>query len=84
MSRSLSFHSGDELPKKYYIRARRIILVRHGESEGNKDERAYVHTPDWRIALTDEVCDQFSCGLNYLCIIPVVHECVCVCKKLDL
>ena len=64
MTRYLSFESGDELPKKYYIRARRIILIRHGESEGNKDEQAYVHTPDWRIALTDKVCDQFACILS--------------------
>ena len=30
----------------------RIILVRHGESAGNKDETAYAHTADWRIPLT--------------------------------
>ncbi len=31
----------------------RIILVRHGESQGNVDEDAYAHTPDNRIALTE-------------------------------
>ncbi len=31
----------------------RIILVRHGESLGNIDERAYATTADWRIPLTD-------------------------------
>jgi len=30
----------------------RIILIRHGESLGNVDERAYVTTADWRIPLT--------------------------------
>lgn len=27
----------------------RIILVRHGESTGNADERVYVQTPDWKV-----------------------------------
>jgi broad specificity phosphatase PhoE len=31
---------------------KRIILIRHGESLGNIDERAYVTTADWRIPLT--------------------------------
>lgn len=31
----------------------RIILVRHGESLGNVDERAYATTADWRIPLTN-------------------------------
>jgi len=30
----------------------RIILIRHGESLGNIDERAYGETADWRIPLT--------------------------------
>ncbi|KAL7541046.1 hypothetical protein ACHAXR_010587 [Thalassiosira sp. AJA248-18] len=30
----------------------RIVLIRHGESLGNIDERAYVTTADWRIPLT--------------------------------
>jgi broad specificity phosphatase PhoE len=32
---------------------RRIILVRHGESEGNVNDSAYVQTPDNLISLTD-------------------------------
>ena len=36
-----------------WSKAKRIILVRHGESEGNVDPVAYVKTPDWRIQLTD-------------------------------
>lgn len=31
----------------------RIILLRHGESLGNIDQKAYVTTADWRIPLTD-------------------------------
>jgi len=33
-------------------RPRRIVLVRHGESEGNVDEAAYTRVPDPRIGLT--------------------------------
>eukprot|EP01046_Picozoa_sp_COSAG06_P055665 COSAG06_NODE_10302_length_1707_cov_1.855100_2_plen_402_part_01 len=32
---------------------RRIVLIRHGESQGNVDETAYVRTADWRIPLTE-------------------------------
>lgn len=35
-------------------RPRRIILVRHGESEGNVDETAYTKVPDPQIALTEK------------------------------
>ena len=31
---------------------KRIIFVRHGESLGNVDERAYSETPDWKISMT--------------------------------
>ncbi|WOL03345.1 hypothetical protein Cni_G12065 [Canna indica] len=31
---------------------KRIILVRHGESQGNRDMAAYTTTPDYRIPLT--------------------------------
>eukprot|EP00898_Chlorokybus_atmophyticus_P000747 jgi/Chlat1/1673/Chrsp127S01912 len=34
-------------------RPRRIILVRHGESEGNVDEDAYTRIPDSKICLTE-------------------------------
>lgn len=33
-------------------RPHRIILVRHGESEGNIDDTIYEHVPDHRISLT--------------------------------
>ena len=32
---------------------KRIILVRHGQSEGNVDSAAYARTPDSQIALTE-------------------------------
>lgn len=35
----------EDLPK-------RLILVRHGESEANVDRSQYAHLPDWRISLT--------------------------------
>ncbi|KAF7138948.1 hypothetical protein RHSIM_Rhsim07G0179100 [Rhododendron simsii] len=31
---------------------KRIILVRHGESQGNRDNSAYSTTPDYKIPLT--------------------------------
>ncbi|KAK8934244.1 hypothetical protein KSP39_PZI014795 [Platanthera zijinensis] len=39
-------------------RPRRIILVRHGESEGNLDESVYTRVPDPRIGLTAKGWDQ--------------------------
>lgn len=33
-------------------RPKRIILIRHGESQGNVDEAAYTTTADWRVPLT--------------------------------
>ncbi|KAF8027650.1 hypothetical protein BT93_E0531 [Corymbia citriodora subsp. variegata] len=35
-------------------RPRRIILVRHGQSEGNVDESVYTRVPDPKIGLTDK------------------------------
>ena len=40
--------------RRHFHRAKRIILIRHGESEGNVDESAYVNTADWQICLTDK------------------------------
>lgn len=33
---------------------KRIILVRHGESEANVDPSVYARVPDWRIQLTEK------------------------------
>jgi broad specificity phosphatase PhoE len=38
--------------------AKRIILIRHGQSEGNVDETAYETTADWQIALTSKGREQ--------------------------
>ncbi|ESW30512.1 hypothetical protein PHAVU_002G158900 [Phaseolus vulgaris] len=44
-------------------RPRRIILVRHGESEGNVDESVYTRIPDPKISLTRKGRDQAeACG----------------------
>ncbi|KAH7692766.1 Histidine phosphatase superfamily clade-1 protein [Dioscorea alata] len=44
-------------------RPRRIILVRHGQSEGNVDESAYTRVPDPRIGLTAKGWDDAeACG----------------------
>ncbi|XP_002968785.2 phosphoglycerate mutase-like protein AT74H [Selaginella moellendorffii] len=44
-------------------RPRRIILVRHGQSEGNIDEGAYTRIPDSKISLTEAGWRQaIECG----------------------
>ncbi|KAM0945617.1 putative phosphoserine phosphatase [Dioscorea sansibarensis] len=44
-------------------RPRRIILVRHGQSEGNVDESVYTRVPDPRIGLTAKGwADAEACG----------------------
>ncbi|XP_042470497.1 phosphoglycerate mutase-like protein AT74H isoform X2 [Zingiber officinale] len=49
----------------FFPRPRRIILVRHGQSEGNIDESAYTRIPDPRIGLTAKGWrDAEGCGLR--------------------
>lgn len=44
-------------------RPRRIILVRHGQSEGNVDESAYTRVADPKIALTEKgLAEAEECG----------------------
>ena len=43
------------VPLPISVRPHRIILVRHGQSEGNVDETAYTRIPDSKIALTHAV-----------------------------
>lgn len=44
-------------------RPRRIILIRHGESEGNSDPDYYAHTPDNQVPLTEKGREQSRrCG----------------------
>ncbi|RVW43255.1 Phosphoglycerate mutase-like protein AT74 [Vitis vinifera] len=46
-------------------RPRRIILVRHGQSEGNVDESVYTQVPDPKIKLTEKGMAQAEeCGKN--------------------
>ncbi|HET8988375.1 MAG TPA: phosphoglycerate mutase family protein, partial [Humibacillus sp.] len=40
-------------PEGLANRPDRIILVRHGESEGNVDETVYERVPDHRLSLTE-------------------------------
>ena len=40
------------------MQPKRIILVRHGESEANVDPAVYARVPDWRIALTPTGVEQ--------------------------
>lgn len=37
---------------------KRVILVRHGQSLGNLNEKSYEHVPDWTIPLTDQGIDE--------------------------
>jgi len=47
----------------YRVLPRRIILIRHGESEGNIDETAYTRIPDPQIKLTEKGKEQaFNAG----------------------
>jgi hypothetical protein len=44
-------------------RPKRLILVRHGESQGNQDSTIYSTTPDHAIGLTDKGREQaLHCG----------------------
>jgi len=46
-------------------RPKRIILVRHGESEGNTQEILYTQIPDWKIALNPRGLQQaWDAGLR--------------------
>lgn len=38
-------------PKDYRVLPERIILVRHAESEGNVDNKAYSYIPDSQVPL---------------------------------
>jgi broad specificity phosphatase PhoE len=50
----------DKDPKKEYHKPRSILLVRHGQSEGNIDERKYQTVGDVHIQLTEEGKQQAS------------------------
>ena len=57
-SRLLLRKSSSSATKRALPGIHRIILIRHGESLGNIDERAYGDTADWRIPLTNRGREQ--------------------------
>lgn len=47
------------------MKPKRIILIRHGESEGNVNRHAYETIPDYKLNLTANGINQaFSCGAD--------------------
>ena len=53
LSSSSNYEPQEDCPRQLDFRPHRIILLRHGESQGNVDQNAYVTTADWRIPITD-------------------------------
>ena len=45
-------------PRSPRRRPRQIILVRHGESEGNVDDSVYAHKPNYALELTEKGVEQ--------------------------
>ena len=56
-------------PRDFRILPRKIVLVRHAESEGNVDNVAYTYLPDPKVPLTARGWQQVGGG---------AHVCVCV------
>jgi broad specificity phosphatase PhoE len=52
--RAPGFTVGENVSTSKRVLPKRIILIRHGESQGNIDETAYQNTPDWQIRLTEK------------------------------
>nr|GMD04673.1 phosphoglycerate mutase-like protein AT74H [Ipomoea batatas] len=50
--------NGQSHQNHHKLLPKRIILVRHGESQGNKDDAAYTVTPDYKIPLTPHGIEQ--------------------------
>lgn len=48
-----SFDQIDPTTKRASL-PKRIILIRHGHSEGNANEAVYSQTPDWKVPLSDK------------------------------
>ena len=49
----------------------KIILVRHGESQGNVDPDVYERVPDWRLDLTERGCRQaMAAGVEVARLVP--------------
>ncbi|UJR25682.1 hypothetical protein I4U23_007033 [Adineta vaga] len=59
-------------------RAKRIILIRHGESQGNQDSNIYCSVPDHAIGLTDRGREQaLQCGEKLKSIIGTNETLIC-------
>jgi hypothetical protein len=59
-------------------RPRRIILIRHGESEGNQDSRIYATIPDHAIGLTEKGREQaHHCGEELKKLIGINETLIC-------
>ncbi|KMZ68198.1 putative Phosphoglycerate mutase [Zostera marina] len=58
---SLSLFPEKATVSPFIPRPRRIILVRHGQSQGNVDETAYTRVPDPKIRLTEKGWEQAEC-----------------------
>jgi broad specificity phosphatase PhoE len=56
MMRTIS--TGYHTPNTKLRLPKRILLVRHGQSQGNVDEEAYHTIPDWLIPITDKGKEQ--------------------------
>ena len=56
--RAPGFTVGENVSTSIRVLPKRIILIRHGESQGNIDETAYQNTPDWQIRLTEKGREQ--------------------------
>ncbi|MFQ6635159.1 hypothetical protein Gotur_010534 [Gossypium turneri] len=59
-------HKNNHQSCKTRLLPKRIILVRHGESEGNLDTSAYSTTPDYKISLTEGGRAQARLAGSYL------------------
>ena len=66
--------------KKYHYlrRAKRIILIRHGESQGNQDSHIYATVPDHAIGLTEKGREQaLHCGEELRKLIGETETVIC-------
>jgi hypothetical protein len=62
----------------YLRRAKRIILIRHGESQGNQDSHIYATVPDHAIGLTEKGREQaLHCGEELKKLIGANETVVC-------
>jgi hypothetical protein len=59
-------------------RPKRLILIRHGESQGNLDSRIYSSTPDHAIGLTEKGREQaHHCGEELKKLIGINETLIC-------